>query len=390
MALASDDLLLVQSGGALKKVEVQNLQSSLSSGDLLLCQRVSGFSSNNNLRKVDWANIGNLQNTDMFVACDVDDNNTLKKTTWSEIVAFLTSTATILASNNGTASNRNLTLDSLFTPAQLALAGPKIINIESGAIVGSNNSSNNLSAINVTSANTVNGTITINNSGTIVGRQGGLHSIHGGTAISFSHNATVVNNGTISGGGGKGGDGGQGGQGQTTNTGASQLHIMITCDQACINDFGSGAFCSSTTQWCSSLNCLYGLCSPCNSYYTVSACNQTWPYVNCTACTYYSYTAGGTGGAGGFGAGFTSSNTNVSNSSGSSGSSPGGNAGAGGQGGAGGFYGQAGFAGTSGSNGNYTNGSSGTTPGNAGVAIAKLGSTVTVTNNGTINGSITP
>ena len=386
MALASNDNLLVwRTGVGMRRIEVGNI-TTLTSGDLLLVQRTSGTG---NLKKIDWADKDtDLQNDDIFLVQDVDaTGKPCKKTTWNALKAFLSTTATILASGNGSSSNENLTLDDLFTSSQLGNNSAKIIDIESGAIVGGNTSGG--IALDISSTNTVNGTITINNNGTIVGRQGGLSSINGGTAISFSKNATLVNNGTISGGGGKGGDGGQGGNGTTTSSGGSTGVSTASCDQQCAATYGAGSTCVTTTQNCSQIYCIMGICRPCGNS-QVSACQlASPPFWRCLSCNVVTTTTGGAGGAGGFGAGFTSSSTNVSNSSGSSGASPGGNAGAGGQGGAGGDYGQAGFAGTSGANGNSTNGSAASSPGSAGSSIAKNSNTVTVTNNGTINGSIT-
>lgn len=393
MAINSTDWLLVQRSGNLRKCRCDNIVN-LQSGDLLVVQRGSGMGK---LRKVDWADKDtDLLDSDLMLVCDDTFGipDPLRKTTWGAVKAFLTSTATILASNNGTGSNQNLTLDDLFTSNQLSNSTAKVINIETGAIVGGNTAGG--IALDISSTNTVNGTITINNNGTIVGRQGGLSSINGGTAISFSKNATLVNNGTISGGGGQGQSGGQGGTGSyTINQGSGGF--WYSCPTSCSQYFGGNSQCPSTSNFytCDIFACLTSTCQcpTCpNTGCTVFSYPQCTFYAGfytCTACYATGYQTGGTGGAGGFGAGFTSSGTNVSNSGGSSGTSPGNNSGAGGQGGAGGGYGQAGGAGLNGNNGNYTNGSAPTgSAGSGGASIAKNSNTVTVTNNGTINGSI--
>lgn len=402
MAIASNDRLLVQRSGTLRSIECGNIVN-LQSGDLLVVQRSSGMG---NLRKIDWANKDtDLQDSDMMFVSDVSTvGNILKKTTWGAVKAFLSTTATILASGNGSGSNQNLDLDDLFTSSQLGNATAKVINIESGAIVGGNTAGG--IALDISSTNTVNGTITINNNGTIVGRQGGLSSINGGTAISFSKNATLVNNGTISGGGGQGGNGGQGGTGSyTLNQGPANYYVpqpfnIHPCDYSCQIRFGSSSSCSQaapSTITCTIYDCLYNTCGcsvcpgSCTSlnYNCQQTVSQGMLFYSCTACQTTAYQTGGTGGAGGFGAGYTSSGTNVSASSGGTGTAPGNNSGAGGNGGAGGNYGQAGSAGTAGANGNFTNGTAGSSGGNGGSSIAKNSNTVTVTNNGTINGSIT-
>lgn len=401
MAIASNDRLLVQRSGALRSIECGNIIN-LQSGDLLVVQRSSGMG---NLRKIDWANKDtDLQDSDMMFVSDVSTTgNTLKKTTWGAVKAFLSATATILASGNGSSSNQNLTLDDLFTQTQLAGNMSKTINIESGAIVGGNTAGG--IALDISSTNTVNGTITINNNGTIVGRQGGLSSINGATAISFSKNATLVNNGTISGGGGQGGNGGQGGTGSYAyNYGAANYYTTAgvftsACDNSCHIRFGTSTSCAGTssTVTCDYFSCLINTCTcstcPGTCTSTTYICSVTPSqgtyFYTCDQCEGTAYQTGGTGGTGGFGAGFTSSSTNVSASSGTSGTAPGNNSGAGGNGGAGGNYGQAGSAGAAGANGNHTNGSAGSSAGNGGSSIAKNSNTVTVTNNGTINGSIT-
>ena len=398
MAIASNDRLLVQRSGALRSIECEDINN-LQSGDLLVVQRSSGMG---NLRKIDWANKDtDLQDADMMFVSDVSTaGNTLKKTTWGVVKTFLNFPATILASGNGSSSNRNLTLDDLFTPAELLSTIGKKITIEAGAKVGGNTAGG--SALDISSTNPVNGAISIINNGQIVGRQGGLFSANGGTAISFSKNATVVNNGTISGGGGQGGTGGTGGNGSTTTSLGAGNGSTTSCDASCTSTYGSGTFCEQSTINCTPLDILRGLCNPgggitgynCSS--NQSNCTPLdilrglcVPQNICNNCIGTSTTTGGAGGAGGFGAGFTSSNTNVSFSSGSSGVAGGTNAGTGGTGGTGGGHGLAGSTGSTGGNGTVSNGSAGSSGGTGGVSIAKNSNTVTVTNNGTIDGSIT-
>ena len=90
---------------------------------------------------------------------------------------------------------------------------PKEIVVDANVTVGATSTSN--SAIQISSG--LQGTISLTNNGSIEGA-GGAASTQGGTALTCSSTVTVVNNGTIKGGGGGGGTGGTGGKGVFTGS----------------------------------------------------------------------------------------------------------------------------------------------------------------------------
>ena len=90
---------------------------------------------------------------------------------------------------------------------------PKEIVVDANVTVGATSTSN--SAIQISSG--LQGTISLTNNGSIEGA-GGAASTQGGTALTCSSTVTVVNNGTIKGGGGGGGTGGTGGKGVYTGS----------------------------------------------------------------------------------------------------------------------------------------------------------------------------
>ncbi len=90
---------------------------------------------------------------------------------------------------------------------------PKEVVVDANVTVGATSTSN--SAIQISSG--LQGTISLTNNGSIEGA-GGAASTQGGTALTCSSTVTVVNNGTIKGGGGGGGTGGTGGKGVFTGS----------------------------------------------------------------------------------------------------------------------------------------------------------------------------
>ena len=369
MALQNSDIFLLQRGSDLKRTTIGDLLTDMQDTDLIMVQQ-SGT-----LKKTTWSNRNNLNDADLMV---VGRSGGLRKTTWAEVKATLFVDATITSANNNTSTNEDLTLDDLFTQAQIESTVTKRITINSGAIVGSTNVST--PALSIASSHTIGGAVTVINNGSILGHAGdgatapGNAGAAGGTGFNTSISMTFTNNGTISGGGGGGGWGGVGGNGQyQTNLGqgnrqgGQQTWPLPSCDNSCISKFGTGAFCDFATHGTNTSTCFNGLMDDC--YY----------------CARLHSTTGGAGGASGNGFGYEQSNTN-----GSAGSAGGTNAGTGGAGGNGGAAGQAGAAGGTGANGNVTNGSAGTAGGAAGNATTANGTTLTMTNNGTINGNQLP
>lgn len=245
---------------------------------------------------------------------------------------------------------------------------PKELIIPSGVTLGATSTS----AAALTIENTLVGTLTVKNSGSVQGAGGaagtGGAGGAGGDAVDVNATCTIINEsgGELYAGGGGGGLGGTGGQGSYSST--QNLGFATSCpppcnytacNPCCNNTYGGGAYCASP---------VYdgdGCCSYCNN------CRR-----NVT-----SYSSGGAGGAGGVGQGYSQSA-----GSGSSGSAGGTNAGAGGTGGNGGSWGTAGSTGATGANGNYTNGSAGSAGGAAGNYINGIAS-VTFTNNGSVAGN---
>ena len=260
---------------------------------------------------------------------------------------------------------------------------PKEVVINAGVTIGATSTSNE--ALEVNSGGV--GQITITNNGTIIGA-GGAAGSAGGDAFEASVACTLINNGTISAGGGGGGTGGTGGNGSTSSTStvtqvlsgpsySSSNHIYIDSEGGSTTATFNGSYYFSSASrvitisgvaWTYFSNGVY------ISYY-YRGVSRTGNVTTTTS------TSGTAGGAGGVGAGYNQSAT--AGSTASSASSP---AGTGGQGGTGGGLGAAGNTGATGSNGNSTNGSAGSAGAAAGVYIRGV-SNVTFTNNGTVNGS---
>ena len=386
MVLATDDLFFFQRGtgmGNLRRTTIGDLNTDMQDTDVFMVQETTGMG---NLRRTTWANRTALANTVMIAVGDVSNSNELRRTTWAAINDFLGINVTIFAADNNTATNENVTLDDLFTAAQLADTQNKNITIETGAIVGS--TAVNTPAFLLDTDNQINGTITIINNGTIIGHGGdgsttsGTDGGDGGPALRAGVDITIRNNGTISGGGGGGGFGGTGGNGTTTSRvslgnggsvsccseSACQSIGMCSCSVPCRQTFGfADAFCASDCN------------QDCIDYSWEDGCSNA----SCTDCARNATTTttGGTGGDGGNGQGYEQARTN-----GSAGSNGGTNAGAGGDGGDGGTAGNDGADGDAGANGTSTNGSAGSNGGAAGAAIERNCATVTIDVQGTING----
>jgi len=279
-------------------------------------------------------------------------------------------TFTVLAANNNTPANEQLTLQDMFTADELASGAALNINIENGAIVGSTDPS--IPAMQLSSVVPVTGPLTVINNGTIIGA-GGVRGIGNGGAggpggsafvTLFDVDFTNTNTGTITGGGGGGGAGGNGGNGSVTTTGGC---YPDSCRWSCkgvgdgCQNLGSGYFCNGTF---------------------VMQCEDSEMCCTCCAQSTTTTTTGGAGGAGGEGAGY-----NQTASPGSPGSNGGQNAGTGGNGSNGGAVAQAGTVGSTGASGNAGSGTAGGLGGTAGFATEANGNALSMTNNGTINGA---
>ena len=261
---------------------------------------------------------------------------------------------------------------------------PKEIVINSGVELGTTNTAE--FGLEIDSGGS--GTVKVTNNGTITGAGGAVASA-GGDAVRVNlANVTIINAGTIRGGGGGGAAGGSGGSGGTGGGGSyqtSSTHYSCGSTESCPNAQSSG------------------MCQAC------AECNQYVRYL-CTTYTTHNTNggsggSGGSGGAGAVGAGYNqSAGTGASGSSGSGGSSGGTNAGTGGTGGTGGSGGNGGGFGSAGSNGssgntggtgangNRTNGVAGSA-GSAGASGGAAGRAVqndvsyTMTNSGTLTGA---
>ena len=268
------------------------------------------------------------------------------------------------------------------------------------------------------------GTLTVENNGEIQGLSGTAGGGAGGNAITASSSFTLINNGAVrggGGGGGAGGSGGTGGQGSATTTSTvtegpyySANSYMWSGRAICpgwdkLYWAGSllstsSALQNSTTMTIGSYTYIRGakkgggpagaVCgypvfsAPAFFTYEVSRSGTS------TSTTYTNGGVGGSGGAGGRGQGYGL--TATTGSAGGAGSNGGTNAGAGGSGGTGGTggtwgaVGGTGNSGGSGANGNYTNGSAGSAGsvgGAAGRAVYMAAGTLSLTNNGTMNGA---
>ena len=291
----------------------------------------------------------------------------------------------IVAANNGTATNNQIDLDDVFTAAQLADPLNKRITVEEGAVIGSDDTA--VPALTLTTANTFNGVLQIRNNGLIIG-MGGAGGVDGtdegegqdgGDAISSQMDVVITNNGTISGGGGGGGLGGQGGNAGTTTTygGAGCCAIQFGCDCGC--DRGC-------KQYDAAARCVSG-CANCGAHPDGVSCGG-YQKQTCTTCEASTTQIGGDGGSGGDGSGYNPDDptTPTGEAAGSAGDAGAGDSGDGGTGGTGGAAGSNGSAGGTGDNGDTTDGVAGAAGGASGNSVQSNGNTVTMTNNGTING----
>ena len=356
MALSSTDLFLLQRSGSLRRTTIGELNAKMQDTDIILVQRGSPGT----CRQTTWSNTSSLQDADILV---VGNGGTIKKTTWSAVKGFLTLEKTIVAANNNTSANQNVSAASLFTAAEASSNTDKVITIESGAVVGATSTSNVALTVSGLSGN-----VTIINNGTIIGAGGAGGSANSGTggnggkAFTSSINVTLVNNGTISGGGGGGGGGGRGGSGTTnTNYGPAYPANRESCKRACEKGY---SYIGDPD-----MNC----CS-------CQVANAGWDDV-CNTCCKTVAANGTNGGAGGSGAGY-----NQSNAGGSAGANASGTVGKGGTGGTGGTVGDTGGTGSVGANGSTGNGSNGGAGGSAGAATHATAGTISLTNSGTING----
>lgn len=317
-------------------------------------------------------------------------------------------TATIFSANNDTATNEDVNVVNLFTSGQWSSSLPKIVTIETGAIVGATSTSNNA----LTIPNSGGGIVSIINNGEIQGAGGSANGGAGGRAVLVQKANTVMliaDGAAVRGGGGGGGKGGTGGTG-----GGGKYTTNKTLGRAPTANNGTCPF--SGYEDMDGWNC-YDYSS---STFAMLTCRKYYPSVGNAECSSYSEEggfscclkcnscyqpggttvntnggAGGAGGNGGVGQGYKQSATN--GSGGAAGSNGGTNAGKGGTGGTGGngaSWGNAGGkgnTGATGANGNRTNGSAGSggsNGGSAGISIAGT-SLLTLTNNGTLLGNTT-
>ena len=262
---------------------------------------------------------------------------------------------------------------------------PKEIVINSGVELGATSSSDE--ALQIDSGGS--GSITITNNGTLSGA-GGAAGSAGGDAFEADIACTLINNGTIRGGGGGGGTGGVGGNGSYTSTTTLGPYNSYSTHVhgAQWLSYYHPSFLNRYIRWGGSL--IYSGAGTFNSYTSgshtyirggLNGYNETVYYYNISRqTTSTTSSSGGSGGAGGVGAGY-----NQSSASGSSGVAGGTNAGTGGTGGTGGDFGSAGSTGNTGANGNVTNGAAGSSGGAAGNYIRGL-SFVTLTQSGTVQG----
>lgn len=316
---------------------------------------------------------------------------------------------------------------------------PKEIVIDAGVELGATSTSQE--ALQIDSG--LSGGLTITNNGTLsgaggsAGQSGSNAGGDGGDAFQADVACTLINNGTIRGGGGGGGrgggggSGGTGGQGRVTSTGPgawSSYQSSVNYPQygRQIYIYPSGTY---YWYWGSNIPVYYS-----NSYTSNTLTTGGYDYESqssgaidypggyarmqmavrrrqssVTTYTYYNGGSGGGGGGGGnggVGAGYNqSAGSGSSGGGGASGSGGGTNAGnggsggSGGNGGAGGSFGSSGSSGNSGSagnsggNGNYSNGQpggsalSGSSGGASGKGIRGFSNVSdNYTNNGTVQG----
>lgn len=275
----------------------------------------------------------------------------------------------------------------------------KIVNINSGVIVGSSNTA--VAALRTGTGRS--GALTINNAGEIQGAGGPANSGVGGPALNIQQTGVVVNNtGAIRGGGGGGGHGGAGGQG-------GPGYYYYTAQDGEIYNSGSyyvdsknGVF---TFSWGGYLGQSGGTSYAVGGYTYYEGSFQQYKvdgdggtisshaiYRQYTAVAYTSGGGGGAGGDGGAGKGYgQAQGSGSAGAGGAGGGTNAGSGGTGGTGGAGGNWGSAGATGNTGATGNSGNngggygGAAGSAGGAAGAAI--IGLSRTLNNTGTINGA---
>ena len=284
--------------------------------------------------------------------------------------------------NTISSSTTNVDADALFGD-DYDINYPKIVDINSGVTVGGVSDD----AIDIPSG--LAGSLTINNAGTVIGFGGASAGATGGNAINCAVSGVTINNtGQISGGGGAGNVGGNGGGGQTSSTSdsgyihnaSSNWEIFSGGSNAGKSRVWFGGSLIVNNQAVGSQVTVSGKTYYRGSY-VASYDEDSGEYRVRRVFTSTSNTNGGSGGSFGLGAGYNQTATN-----GGSGSSGGTNAGAGGAGSNGAALGTAAATSSAGANGNRTNGSAGSSGGAAGAAVS--GTTVTMTNTGTLNGAV--
>lgn len=272
------------------------------------------------------------------------------------------------------------------------------------------------------------GSLIIENAGEMQGTGGAANGGAGGDAITAHHSFTLLNTGAVRGGGGGGGKGGTGGEGSVSTTQNARepatgtyftspylepeppyYFLIYYAPRYSPRDtvywgvtYADGEVASGEIFNVWKYNHTFEFEPPIFgqtqdltipgpngfTYYAVSDFYNTpstysyLPIYREGPVTTTTYTSGGIGGSGGVGRGY-----NQSLSAGAAGAAGGTNAGDGGNGGQGGDWGQTGIEGSSGANGNYTNGSTGSAGGAAGRAVRMLAGTLTLSNNGVINGA---
>ena len=290
-------------------------------------------------------------------------------------------TATIFSANNSTSTNEDVNVLNLFTGAQWSSTLPKIVTIETGAIVGATSTSNNA----LTIPNSGGGIVSIINNGEIQGAGGSANGGAGGRAVLVQKANTVMliaDGAAVRGGGGGGGKGGQGGKGG--NGSATTTYVGRTvCNGGDCNQAGSEGFSCSNGDPC---------VGSCDLMEVTAECTKR----RCSACqtsTTTTGTNGGAGGNGGRGQGYRqSAATGVDGVDGANPPTNAGRGGRGGRGGTGGSWGNGGGTGNTGAkgaNGTVTNGSNGVggSGGGAGGISISGTSLLTLTNLGTLSGN---
>lgn len=308
------------------------------------------------------------------------------------------------------ASSTDVDIEAQFDAAVWTSSTPKRIIVPAGVTIGG------VSASAITVSATMGGVLNIDNSGDIIGYGGASTGASGGDAVTnLASNVFITNTGLIAGGGGAGGSGGtggQGGNGSYTSYGSFTPYYSGNSNYNCNEDNIDYGW----MRWNNGLRVRWNFTTigyVAGGYFTSSQIIGGYEYqrgsefcsdnennrqgrqVRRRSVTNATSTggAGGAGGAGGQGQGYNQAA--AAGATGSAGANGGTNAGAGGQGGSGASgaaYGQAaagGATGNTGANGNAGSGSAGAAGSAGGAAGAAVsGTTVTMTNTGTINGTV--